>query len=879
MPTLFAPVAGLALGAALGLAAADLAVTRPAALCAFVAALATAALLARAAPESRWLTRAIGLAFALGGVLLADEAWERAWRPTLLRAFESALRATPLAGPLAAPVATPSATPLATPVAAPLHAGPPPSTLHAIVTGVIAADAVMRERRASFTLSARSLEWPGAPADGGAQAGPPARASPKPAAALEVEGGIAVSVGGDTARWGFEGWRRGRTVRVPVLLRRPLAHRNPGMAVNEVRSLARRGIVLVGTVKSGALVEVIERGSMWSETCADIRGHVRRLVAAHVGRWDPAAAAVVAAILIGDRAGLTADATRRLQEAGTYHTVAISGGNIALLAALTVAVFRWSGVLGRAAMLTAMAGLLAYGEIVEGGASVTRAIVTAIVYFGARALDHRIAPAQALLLAAGVLVAHDPLAVMDPGFLLSFGATAGIVLLLAGEGGRRPEPRDRGGWRAYRSQAFEVVKNLVVTSAAAEAALLPVVAWFFGRVTIAGLALNVVAIPAMAVAQVAGLLLVPAAFLSSTVAAAVGWVAAVGAGTLLRSAALLEWVPQASWRVAYPSGAVAVLYYLALGTAMWSRRYARVSLAPPLVSPVCVAACCGLALWIAGEPWTFWAARGDGRLHVLFLDVGQGDAAFLRFPLGETMVVDAGGSRSGDFDVGDRIVAPVLKHFGVRRLDTLVLSHGDQDHVGGAATIVRDFGPSNVWEGVPVPGWPPLARVRSAADDRQAEWTRVLRGHAVELGGVQVRVEHPEPPDWERPRPRNDDSVVIDVRWRDVSILLAGDIEADAEGGLAARLEPARLRILKVPHHGSRTSSTEAFVRAARPRVAVISAGRDNPFGHPAREVLGRYARAGAITFQTAVDGAVSVSTDGFRATVSGYGGRVAHLP
>src|SRR5207248_3538956 len=136
-------------------------------------------------------------------------------------------------------------------------------------------------------------------------------------------------------------------------------------------------------------------------------------------------------------------------------------------------------------------------------------------------------------------------------------------------------------------------------------------------------------------------------------------------------------------------------------------------------------------------PWTLIAARGDGQLHVTFVDVGQGDAAFVRFPSGAAWLVDAGGlAGSTSFDVGDRVVAPVLRAAGVRRLDVLALTHGDPDHIGGAPAIVREFRPREVWEGIPVPPFVPLTALRVAAQAQGARWANVYGGDHVTIGGV-----------------------------------------------------------------------------------------------------------------------------------------------
>ena len=246
-----------------------------------------------------------------------------------------------------------------------------------------------------------------------------------------------------------------------------------------------------------------------------------------------------------------------------------------------------------------------------------------------------------------------------------------------------------------------------------------------------------------------------------------------------------------------------------------------------------------------------------------FVDVGQGDAAVIRFPRGGTMLVDAGGGGSIGYDVGDRVVGPVMRQAGIRRLDSLVLTHGDADHIGGAASIISDFAPREVWDGVPVPRLSALEVLRVAAANRRARWTTVQRNDRTIIDDVAVLVHHPERPDWERQKPRNDDSIVLELRWRDVSIVLAGDIGRETEHDILSRFDPAPIRVLKVPHHGSRSSSSEAFLRRLRPQVAIVSAGRGNMFGHPAPDVLARYQSVGIGLFRTDLEGAAIVETDG----------------
>jgi competence protein ComEC len=231
------------------------------------------------------------------------------------------------------------------------------------------------------------------------------------------------------------------------------------------------------------------------------------------------------------------------------------------------------------------------------------------------------------------------------------------------------------------------------------------------------------------------------------------------------------------------------------------------------------------------------------------------------------MLVDAGGlGVSGGFDIGDRVVAPVVRSGGFRRIDRLALTHGDPDHIGGAMSVLREFRPTEVWEGIPVPRSVPLTALRVETQRLKARWANVYAGASTRIDDVEVVARHPNPADWERQRVRNDDSLVLELRWRDVSILLTGDIGRASEAAIAASMSAARaapIRVLKIPHHGSLTSSSPSFLDVIRPQIAVVSAGRSNRFGHPVPEVLERYRTIGTQIFRTDRDGAVFVVTDG----------------
>lgn len=832
------PACALIAGAALGLA------SEPHPIPEFVA-LAAASLTAVAA----WIARrsvllAAGIAaiFFAGGALLAADVWQRAWRPPLRLAFEQVAER---------------------------------DEAFLVLEGTLRADA-----STSPTGVSLSLDVDACPSCPSSQSRPSRRSRP-------MTGGVLLTVFGSIAPERMSAWRAGRRVRVPATLRRASRYLDPGVPDFE-RALARRGSILVGSVKSGALVEVLGRGSVVDEGMARVRAVARRAIAESVGRWSARAAGIVLAIVIGDRTGLEPDVQRALQDAGTYHVIAISGGNIAILAGLLVGAFRFAGWLGRSAMTSAIALLVLYAMLVGGGASVDRATLMAAIYFAGRACDQRSAPLNTLAVAAGVLVAADPLTVADPAFILTFGATLGIVVVVpaivshvAVSHEKHESTKSAKANVGFASFVFSCVSccvqrtwppavALFAASAASETMLFPVAAYVFSRVTFAGLALNFAAIPLMAVAQVAGMAVVPVWLVSRRVAALVGWIAGAAADGLVWSAELVRFAPALAYRLAPPSAVAMAIYYTALGGLWWSFTSGRRS-SRRASTLIAVTA----ALWILIDPAARLAARGDGRLHVMFLDVGQGDAALVRFPRGRSLLVDAGGLLSSStFDVGDRVVAPVLRDAGVRRLDYFALTHGDPDHIGGAPAIVREFRPREAWEGIPVPRLEPLTALRAGAQQAGARWANVYAGDALTVDDVRVEALHPQPADWERQKVRNDDSVVLELRWRDVSILLAGDVGKAVERPLASRVRAAPLRLLKVPHHGSITSSSDEFVAAVQPQVAVISVGRGNHFGHPSPEVIERYRAAGVEMFRTDEDGAISVETDGASITVRTFTGR-----
>jgi competence protein ComEC len=685
---------------------------------------------------------------------------------------------------------------------------------------------------------------------------------------VRVNGGVRVTVGGGGAPQAAGSWRGGRRIAVQGILREPLDYRDPGVASDRER-LARDGIVLLGSVKSAALVSVLARGSPASEAAAALRAFVRRGCARAIGAWSERSSGVATAILIGDRSGLDPEDERRLQEAGTYHVIAISGGNIALLTALLVLLGRAARLPPRATAAVAIGLLAFYGYAAGLAPSVLRATLAGVIYLAARASDHRGSALNAIGVAAAVAAAVSPLRLLDPGFVLSFGATLAIVIGASRVARPRADPRASRLRRVVCHLAYSA-RMLLIATVCAELALAPVGARLFGRVSVAGLLLNFAAIPLMSIIQIAGLFAVSVAALSSSLALAAGSLAHLGTIGLLHSARLVDAAPWLVLDVPPPALFVIAGWYCGLGGALFlSRRRWR-------ASSIALFAVSGLVM-VAGRPATRAVVvprPPEGWTRVVFLDVGQADATLIQPPDSDPIFVDAGGVAGSPFDVGRRVTLPAVWAFGVIGAGPLVLTHGDPDHVGGAPAILRALGPAEIWDGIPVATHEPMRRLRDLTRRSGVPWTQRRAGESWSRGRLAIQILNPPAPDWERVKVRNDDSIVLYVRIGDVGFLLPGDITRAVEPGVIAALDRAPVTIVKAPHHGSAGSSSPAFVDALRPAAVIFSAGRRNPFGHPAPVVVERYRAAGAEVFSTADDGAIVMDTDGHRVRMWTWGSR-----
>jgi competence protein ComEC len=550
----------------------------------------------------------------------------------------------------------------------------------------------------------------------------------------------------------------------------------------------------------------------------------------------------MAAILLGEREDLPADLEDALKRAGVYHIVALSGQNVGMVLLLCSALLRLLPVGGASRRVLLGLGLALYWAVARGSGSISRAALMAFICLAGGLCERRVVPLAALSVTVVLMLATNPAWSGDAGFQLSFVATLGLLTFMGRESAGRA--RRRGRALAWLVLSLRLSASALLVTAA-------ISAHHFHRLTPSAIVANLLAVPAAGGVLVIALAVVALEPLLPGVAHALCLLAGLLIDGLGRTAALLAAPPWLSFHV-LPPGSGLVLWSgiaaIAAGAAPRTRER-RLALAGALTALALIAV----------------AGRGNpptGKLELTALDVGQGDSILVRFPDGASMLIDSGGFSRTSFDVGARVVAPALRALGCLTIDILAITHAHRDHLGGAAAVLREFSPGAVWLGWMPEDDPGVRAILMMAAARRIPVLFPRRGVRLRVGGASLEFLNPASRNVGS-GPANDDSLVVRISYARRRALLMGDLEAPREAELVAEGRDLAADLLKVGHHGSRTSTTSPFLMRVAPSLAIISVGVTNPWGHPDPEVLDRLRAAGVRILRTDETGAVRVSTDG----------------
>jgi competence protein ComEC len=734
---------------------------------------------------------------------------------------------------------------------------------------------------------------------------------------LPLTGGLRLGFTPKNANDALPDLHTGDEIAVLTQARLPQVYHDAG-AFDRRAFLAQQNIDLQATLRSVALLEKLSTAEPSPAIrLARFRARLRNSLDAMFPD-SPATAGVLRAMLLGDRSFVDRAESVDFQRTGTFHVLVVAGLHVGALTFFLFWISRRLRLPQTLSTLLILGVLFSYVLVVEQRPPVLRAALMAGIVILAGFFYRRIELLNSAGLAALILLVSRPLALLDASFQLSFlaiGCIAGVALPWM-ERTLQPYVRALSGWRditrdatfspklvqcrldvrdamALITNKFSApfarktedalivgtrwsfrIAELLTLSLVLQLGMLPLMAQNFHRVPLLGVFANLFAVPLTG-------LIVPFGFASlgaSFAFPATGRILGIPLGWLVglqaHMVSCFANLPHGSYRIPGPPAWTIVLFFLAGVALCVILRTTRT--AKPWITWTVACVFSLATLLIAVHP--FRPATTSGSLEVVILDVGQGDSILVVSPKGSTLLIDGGGAFHGfrgreehlGPDPGEDAVSPYLWSRGIKTLDAVALTHAHQDHIGGLTAVLQNFHVRRLLLGRETAA-PALALLKELAEKLHIPIEHEIRGQTFDWDGVRVEFLWPEiSPEEIAPGAKNNDSLVIRLRYRERTILLPGDAEKQAEYAMLSENASDKLRadVLKVGHHGSKNSTMPDFLAAIAPQIAIISDGDDNPYGHPSPELLERLKQSGARILRTDQNGEVNILTDGHALSV-----------
>ena len=548
--------------------------------------------------------------------------------------------------------------------------------------------------------------------------------------------------------------------------------------------------------------------------------------------------AVLEALLLGHRERMEASVSLALQEAGIFHLFAISGAHIALISFILFFFFRLLRLSARLSYTLLIFILIAYAFLVEGRPSILRATVMTVIFLLGKLIWKDTNLLNAISISAFILLCLNPFSLFDAGFQMTFAATLSIVLFF---------PR----FIKFLPKTPLRLSEIFTLSVTSQIGVLPIMAGTFNRITFSSLILNYAALPLVAGLMICGYIFLLFSFLSTAVANYLVLAINFLAEALNFISHLFDRISFLSFRIPNPGAITVVGYVLCLLLLLlpWQRKRIR------------GLAFLGFLIFLA-ILITYPFPSSTKNLKVTFLDVGQGESILVEFPGRKKMLIDGGGLFTGRFDIGERVVSPFLWRKGIKTIDYLVLTHPHPDHLNGLVSAARNFNVREFWESYSPEERDTYGELRRNLSP-SVVYQRMLRGDSRTIGGTAIEVLHPEEGRFPSQSIENESSMVMRLSYGRTSFLLTGDIELWAERNILENSSSLSSDILKSPHHGSLSSSSEEFLNEVKPSVIVICVGKNNRYNFPDPIILKRYRSIGASIYRTDTHGAIEITSDG----------------
>jgi len=549
---------------------------------------------------------------------------------------------------------------------------------------------------------------------------------------------------------------------------------------------------------------------------------------------------VLEALLIGERGRMDASFTTTLQKAGLYHLFAISGAHIAIISFLLFSIFKLLRFPTRLSYILLMVFLLFYAALVEGRPSVMRATIMSLAFLLGKLIWKDVNLLNTISISAFFLLLFNPFSLFDLGFQLTFAATLSIILFF---------PRIM----KFLPRLPLKISEILAISLSAQLGVLPFIATSFNRITFSSLVLNYAALPLIGIIMACGFVFLSLSFafpyLAQLLAQGINFLITL----FLSLTHFLDRLPFISYRIPTPHFTIFIGYFLCLTFLFLPQKIKKQRLI--LLSSFVI-----FFVLLITHPFPSLSKN----LKLTFIDVGQGDSILVEFPGSKKMLIDGGGLPGNRFDIGERVVSPFLWHKGIKKIHYLILTHAHPDHLNGLKAVARNFRIGEAWE-----AFSPLED-QTYTDFKESLSPSVLqkrsfRGQISRVGKVKIEVLHPV-----RGKPfveavDNEQSLVLRITYGRTSFLLGADIGRKSEESIIENFKEIESQLLKSPHHGSKSSSSQGFLEKVSPQIVVITAGEGNWYGLPDQEVIARYEEMGAKIFRTDLHGAVEISSNGQR--------------
>ena len=542
-------------------------------------------------------------------------------------------------------------------------------------------------------------------------------------------------------------------------------------------------------------------------------------------------------ILLGDTSDIESDIKDDFRECNLSHMLAVSGAHLSyLVLGINTVLSKKSFGIRRRKILSIMF-ILIFMVIVNMSPSVVRAGISTIIAIFATLIYRKQDTYTTISIALLLTLLNNPFAIFDVGLQLSYLATLSIIIFYS-----------KFTQKQFNNKVKKYLYESAILTFSANILILPITIYEFNTIPINSIISNLLAGPLLGICIILGMFTVIISIVCFPVSKLIAFPLQIILKILIKIIELISKIPFGNYTVKTPWFIVVFLTYAIIATLIYNKK--RITKILTMIT---------LIIFIVMQVCAF--INIDGKLKIYFIDVGQGDSMLVKTVRGKNILIDGGGSKDPDYDIGEKILVPYLLDRRIKTLDYVIISHFDEDHATGVAQILGKIDVSSIILTRQLEENDIYRHILSIAKEKKIKLIYVKEGDVLKIGGIKISIIHPENKLMIN-NPMNNNSIVCKVEYNSFSMLLTGDIEMEAEELILRKNINLKADVLKVAHHGSKTSTTGEFLKAINPKVALIGVGKNNNFGHPSNEVIQRLKENGTRIYRTDENGEISITVN-----------------